>query len=91
MEDQDKKLRVEIRPNGSLKLFGEFTLVLADGSTQTRDYASFCRCGLSKAMPFCDGYHKEVGWVEPQPEVPSTLKNKNKGIIPQTDQKNPEL
>ncbi len=61
-------LKVIVKANGSLKIFGNFELTLADGTVQQMDQAAFCRCGLSLKMPFCDGEHRRVGWVEPESE-----------------------
>jgi len=34
-------------------------IIHADGSEEVRENrVSFCRCGLSANMPFCDGAHK---------------------------------
>ena len=44
----------------SLKVFGKFTLVHLDGTEEEIDGSrSFCRCGLSSAMPFCDNTHRK--------------------------------
>lgn len=46
----------------SLKVIGKFTLVHEDGKEEEIDgKRSFCRCGLSSAMPFCDNTHRKKG------------------------------
>lgn len=45
---------------------GPFQVTLEAG----RPY-SWCRCGLSKRQPFCDGAHKDTG-IEPQRFVAET-------------------
>ena len=43
----------------SLKVIGKFTLVHEDGREEEIDgKRSFCRCGLSSAMPYCDNTHR---------------------------------
>ncbi len=64
----DNKVHVSFKPNGSLKINGTIVLHYPDGRTEEREYTSICRCGYSKDMPFCDGIHKEIGWVAPTPE-----------------------
>ena len=58
----------------SLKVIGKFTLIHEDGKEEEIDgKRSFCRCGLSSAMPFCDNTHRSKlkfvkkikdGWLE---------------------------
>ena len=51
--------------NGPLAVVGAVDLVGAsflDGATHNR--FALCRCGASRAMPFCDGSHKEVGFSD---------------------------
>jgi CDGSH-type Zn-finger protein len=44
----------------SLKVIGKFTLVHEDGTEEEIDgRRSFCRCGLSAAMPYCDNTHRK--------------------------------
>lgn len=55
------KARLTVKPNGSLKVEGDFEIVDAEGNVFNlggRDLVSLCRCGLSKNKPFCDGSHK---------------------------------
>ena len=43
----------------SLIVRGEFTLIHEDGTEEIiSGKRSFCRCGLSGAMPFCDQTHR---------------------------------
>ena len=52
-------LRVKI--SKSLKVIGEFILEHDDGTEELiNGKRSFCRCGLSKHMPFCDNSHRTI-------------------------------
>lgn len=53
---------VEVVKGGPLRLRGPFVIQHRDGRTETKERASFCRCGQSKIKPFCDGTHKSIGW-----------------------------
>ena len=57
---------VEVRIGNSLKVIGEFTLIREDGTEEIiSGKRSFCRCGLSSSMPFCDSTHKtKTRWVK---------------------------
>ena len=49
----------------SLKVIGKFTLVHEDGTEEEIDgRRSFCRCGLSDAMPYCDNTHRKNKLIE---------------------------
>ena len=60
---------VEVRIGNSLKVFGEFVIIHADGTEEVvNGKRAFCRCGLSSAMPFCDQTHKtKMHWVKRVP------------------------
>jgi CDGSH-type Zn-finger protein len=62
MEDKKTIIPVEFRvmPNGPLMAKGEFTIIFSSGKTiKVENEAFFCRCGNSKAKPFCDGSHRK--------------------------------
>lgn len=52
---------VEVRPGGPLVVKG-YCEITANGETRILEgkVASFCRCTLSKNMPYCDGSHREA-------------------------------
>jgi len=58
-------VKITIRPNGSAKVeCAKAEIVMIDGSTVMKEGAfSLCRCGQSRNKPFCDGTHKECGFV----------------------------
>ncbi len=52
--------KITVNNNGSLKVEGDFEVVDRSGNNYGlggRTIVSFCRCGLSKNKPFCDGSH----------------------------------
>jgi len=57
------KVTITPRPNGPLKSEGPLTIAASDGRTISADPAFLCRCGHSQTKPFCDGSHKNVGFV----------------------------
>lgn len=52
---------VEVRPGGPIVVKG-WCEITANGETRVLEgkVASFCRCTLSKNMPYCDGSHREA-------------------------------
>lgn len=60
---QTEKVNFSIMRNGPILAEGNFDIVLPDGSTrEIKSITSFCRCGLSKTLPFCDGTHNKEGF-----------------------------
>lgn len=58
-----EKVNFSIMRNGPILAEGHFDIILPDGSTrEVKSITSFCRCGLSKTMPFCDGTHNKEGF-----------------------------
>lgn len=57
--------KVEVMPNGPLKVFGDVTVKHADGKEETKQQVTaFCRCGNSGNKPYCDGSHVRVGFKD---------------------------
>ena len=61
-----KEQTTQVVIKNSLKVIGKFTLIHSDGTEEIiEDKRSFCRCGLSSAMPFCDNTHRsKMEWVK---------------------------
>lgn len=58
-ENNNQESKVLIKENGPLVITGNIEVTLGDGTVEKRENrASFCRCGLSKNQPYCDGAHK---------------------------------
>lgn len=57
---------IRLRPNGPLVVEGDFDLLDAEGNPlpkPDKPAIAFCRCGQSANKPFCDGRHRECGFV----------------------------
>lgn len=64
IEESKPVASVRIMRDGPLVIRGEFTITGADGKEQKKmKIASFCRCGHSNNMPYCDGVHRKIGWA----------------------------
>lgn len=58
-----EKVSFSIMRNGPILAEGNFTILMEDGSErEVKSITSFCRCGLSKNQPFCDGAHNKEGF-----------------------------
>ncbi len=56
---------VKRAPNGPLLVKGNVEITGASGRHVAKlDKAFLCRCGQSKNKPFCDGSHKDAGFVD---------------------------
>lgn len=58
-------VKIEVRLNGPLRVYGPFELVDQDGASYTipeGQWVSLCRCGQSNKKPFCDITHTRCGF-----------------------------
>jgi CDGSH-type Zn-finger protein len=53
---------VILKPTGSLRIVGPLVVIDADGRDYAGGRASICRCGASKAKPWCDNSHRDTGF-----------------------------
>ncbi len=61
-------VKIEIRNNGPMRVYGPFELVDQEGKAYTipeGEWATLCRCGQSGKKPFCDSSHREAGFEAP--------------------------
>ena len=64
INSQNMKTEVELMKNGPLLVKGTVEIKLVDGSVVSKEkMTAFCRCGASQNKPYCDGKHKEIGFV----------------------------
>lgn len=55
---------VRVMRNGPLLVKGKFKIVGSSGNELKKmKMATFCRCGQSQKMPFCDGTHRKVNFM----------------------------
>ena len=58
------KVKIQVKKNGSVRVIGTVDFVDAEGNViETKTDFSLCRCGASKEKPFCDGSHRDAGFV----------------------------
>ena len=58
------KTKMQFKKNGSLRVTGTVDFVDAEGNViESKTDFSLCRCGHSKEKPFCDGSHRDAGFV----------------------------
>ena len=58
-------VKIEIRENGPMRVYGPFELVDKDGNSYTQpdgQWVTLCRCGQSGNKPFCDSSHRECSF-----------------------------
>jgi len=56
--------KMQFKKNGSIRVTGTVDFVDAEGNViESKSDFSLCRCGHSKEKPFCDGSHREAGFV----------------------------
>jgi len=58
------KVKIQVKKNGSVRVTGTADFIDAEGNViETKTDFSLCRCGASKEKPFCDGSHRDAGFV----------------------------
>ena len=61
------QVTIKVRDHGPLLVEGPFTVIDAAGNAFTipagKPAIALCRCGQSKNKPFCDGTHRECGFM----------------------------
>ncbi|MDR2234409.1 MAG: CDGSH iron-sulfur domain-containing protein [Tannerella sp.] len=60
MAQNDSLLKIKVIPNAPLALEGTVEILLADGTSVTKENPYLCRCGASANKPFCDGAHRKI-------------------------------
>jgi len=64
-EESRKPVKVQIMKDGPIVVEGNFKVIGPEGNElRTMRMTSFCRCGGSRSMPYCDGSHRKIGFSE---------------------------
>jgi uncharacterized Fe-S cluster protein YjdI len=60
---KDLPVEIQIMKDGPIVVTGKIKLTNEEGKEyKTYSITSFCRCGASSNMPFCDGTHRKIGF-----------------------------
>lgn len=60
---EEKPVIIQIMKDGPIVVTGKILLKDNEGTEyKTYSITSFCRCGASSNMPFCDGTHRKIGF-----------------------------
>lgn len=61
----EEPVSVKVMPDGPIVMNGTFTLNYDSTKKEVKEsIVSICRCGASNHMPFCDGMHRKVGFMD---------------------------
>ena len=64
-EETQKPVQINLMKDGPIVVEGDFKVIGPTGNTlRSMLMTSFCRCGGSRSMPFCDGTHRKIGFME---------------------------
>jgi len=57
-------VKVQVMQDGPLVVQGSFKIFNSDGALfRSMTMTSFCRCGATQNIPFCDGSHRKIGFI----------------------------
>jgi uncharacterized Fe-S cluster protein YjdI len=57
--------KVTVMKDGPIVVQGDFEIISQEGNKlKSMQMTSFCRCGGSKSMPYCDGTHRKIGFID---------------------------
>ena len=59
----DEPVTIVCATDGPLLVRGPLRVVASDGGTSEGTKGALCRCGVSSTKPFCDGSHRDSGFV----------------------------
>lgn len=67
------EVRIKVRQSGPYLVSGTIVLTDCDGTQYTveGENIALCRCGGSQTKPFCDGSHRENGFVAVERAAPA--------------------
>ena len=64
-ETESADIKVKVLPNGPLLVFGNIQVTDKDGNAELKSKTTaFCRCGVSRKKPYCDGSHMEIDFKD---------------------------
>ena len=64
-QERVKPTNIRIMKDGPIVVEGKFKIIGKNGDElKPSIMTSFCRCGSSKNMPYCDGTHRKIGFTD---------------------------
>ena len=60
-----KPTNIRVMKDGPIVVEGQFKIIGGDNrELKPTKMTSFCRCGNSRSMPYCDGSHRKIGFTD---------------------------
>ena len=65
LSGQEEPTSIRIMRDGPIVVEGQFTIIGSeDQQLRPTTMTSFCRCGASRNMPYCDGTHRKIDFTD---------------------------
>ncbi len=60
-----RQAKIRIMKDGPIVVEGQYSVIGSDSQElKPSVMTSFCRCGSSRSMPYCDGTHRKIGFTD---------------------------
>ena len=65
LSGSSQQAKIRVMKDGPIVVEGHYSVIGSDNQElQSTVMTSFCRCGASRSMPYCDGTHRKIGFSD---------------------------
>lgn len=65
LSETGRQAKIRVMKDGPIVVEGQYSVIGSDDQElKPTVMTSFCRCGSSRSMPYCDGTHRKIGFSD---------------------------